>query len=329
MGHLKDFQQGTNGDPFNCPVNGTLGATTASTANVTTLTTSSTVTHNGGTANGVAYLNGSKVLTTGSALVFDGTNLGVGVAPTTFVSPFSAGYQVVNFGSLMTTTEPAIHLSMNAQFLSGGWKYAKATSTAASNYYQLDGAHVWRSSVAGTAGNNITFNQCLAVENAKSLALQGATSQTGTGITFPATQSASSNANTLDDYEEGTFTYTINAGGSNVVSGGGTFTGYYTKVGNLVTIQSGTIEINAKSAASGGLTITGLPFTSAQQASVPLCSLFNFSFVDYPSARILDGTTTIDLHQTTNAGIRSSLTDANLLTAISVVYFVWGTSYRV
>jgi hypothetical protein len=81
MGHLKDFQQGTNGDPFNGPHNGTLGATTASTANVTTLTTSSTVTHNGGTANGVAYLNGSKVLTTGSALVFDGTNLGVGVSP--------------------------------------------------------------------------------------------------------------------------------------------------------------------------------------------------------------------------------------------------------
>jgi hypothetical protein len=78
MGHLKDFQQGTNGDPFNGPVNGTLGATTASTANVTTLTTSSTVTHNGGTINGVAYLNGSKVLTTGSALTFDGTNLGLG-----------------------------------------------------------------------------------------------------------------------------------------------------------------------------------------------------------------------------------------------------------
>jgi hypothetical protein len=52
-----------------------LGATTASTANVTTLTTSSTVTINGGTANGVAYLNGSKVLTTGSALTFDGTDL--------------------------------------------------------------------------------------------------------------------------------------------------------------------------------------------------------------------------------------------------------------
>jgi hypothetical protein len=39
------------------------------------------LTLNAGTANGVAYLNGSKVLTTGSALTFDGTNLGVGIAP--------------------------------------------------------------------------------------------------------------------------------------------------------------------------------------------------------------------------------------------------------
>jgi hypothetical protein len=38
MGHLKDFQQGTNGDPFNGPVNGTLGATTPNTASITTLT---------------------------------------------------------------------------------------------------------------------------------------------------------------------------------------------------------------------------------------------------------------------------------------------------
>ena len=56
-------------------INGTVGATTASTGAFTTLTTSSTVTLNGGTANGVAYLNGSKVVTSGSALVYDGTVL--------------------------------------------------------------------------------------------------------------------------------------------------------------------------------------------------------------------------------------------------------------
>jgi hypothetical protein len=50
-----------------------IGATTAGTGAFTTLSASSTTTLSGGTANGVAYLNGSKVLTTGTALVFDGT----------------------------------------------------------------------------------------------------------------------------------------------------------------------------------------------------------------------------------------------------------------
>jgi hypothetical protein len=44
----------------------------------TNLNVSGNLTLNAGTANGVAYLNGSKALTSGSALVFDGTNLGIG-----------------------------------------------------------------------------------------------------------------------------------------------------------------------------------------------------------------------------------------------------------
>jgi hypothetical protein len=47
----------------------------------TNLNVSGNLTLNGGTTNGVAYLNGSKALTSGSALVFDGTNLGVGGVP--------------------------------------------------------------------------------------------------------------------------------------------------------------------------------------------------------------------------------------------------------
>lgn len=43
----------------------------------TDLTVSGSATFSGGTANAVAYLNGSKVLTTGSALTFDGSQLSV------------------------------------------------------------------------------------------------------------------------------------------------------------------------------------------------------------------------------------------------------------
>jgi hypothetical protein len=47
---------------------------------ISTPTLTGSVTLDAGTANGVLYLNGSKVATSGSALTFDGTNLGVGVA---------------------------------------------------------------------------------------------------------------------------------------------------------------------------------------------------------------------------------------------------------
>ena len=92
------------------------------------------------------------------------------------------------------------------------------------------------------------------------LALQGATSQSGTGITFPATQSASSNANTLDDYEEGTWTPVLTGDGG---GSGQTYTergGAYTKVGNVVTV-SFQIHLSNKGTITGNTIINNLPFT--------------------------------------------------------------------
>jgi hypothetical protein len=62
---------------------GTAAASIADSTGVVSITANPIL--SGGTANGVAYLNGSKVLTTGSALVFTGTRLGIGEA-----SPISA-----------------------------------------------------------------------------------------------------------------------------------------------------------------------------------------------------------------------------------------------
>jgi len=81
----------------------------------------------------------------------------------------------------------------------------------------------------------------------------------GSGISFPATQSASSNANTLDDYEEGTFSPTVTGG----TSGSATYTtqnGIYVKVGGWVFVQIA-LDFN-KSTISGQLRISNLPFDS-------------------------------------------------------------------
>ena len=152
-------------------MNGTLGATTPSTASVTTLTTSSTVTHNGGTANGVAYLDGSKVLTTGSALVFDGSNFGVGVTPATTWSSAARAIQLNGFNSIFGYTSHVFRLSNNAIFASGNETYG-ASSIGATYYQQYNGAHSWYNAASGTAGNVITWTQAMTLDASGNLLLK-------------------------------------------------------------------------------------------------------------------------------------------------------------
>jgi hypothetical protein len=84
---------------------------------------------------------------------------------------------------------------------------------------------------------------------------------TGSGITFPAAQSASSDANTLDDYEEGTWT-PLQGSGLTVV---GTYSssGRYTKVGRLVSITAQIGGSTSVACTGNGQICTGLPFTPA------------------------------------------------------------------
>jgi hypothetical protein len=86
-------------------------------------------------------------------------------------------------------------------------------------------------------------------------------SASGAGITFPATQSASTNANTLDDYEEGTWTpaIAINTGTATTYTIG---TSYYTKVGRLVTVNGIITPTNGTLGSTNSyIRISGLPFT--------------------------------------------------------------------
>jgi hypothetical protein len=88
----------------------------------------------------------------------------------------------------------------------------------------------------------------------------GLLSLPGGGITFPATQVPSANANTLDDYEEGTFTpsFTFSTSGSVTYS---TRTAQYTKIGRMVNCTIA-FALSGVSSPSGTMTITDLPFTA-------------------------------------------------------------------
>jgi hypothetical protein len=116
--------------------------------------------------------------------------------------------------------------------------------------------------VLSDGDGNVGFSTVKAGGNQYSWALPGASNYQGIGITFPATQSASTDANTLDDYEEGTWTplMSANGGGSDNWTSS-TATGRYTKIGRLVSIQC-TYTYTAKQTLTGDYAwMTGFPFT--------------------------------------------------------------------
>jgi len=91
----------------------TANITTANitTDNITSGTVSTSLTLSYGTANAVAYLNGSKVVTTGSALTFDGTNFATtGTATATKLIP--TGTSVTGNGMYLPATN-AVGISTN------------------------------------------------------------------------------------------------------------------------------------------------------------------------------------------------------------------------
>ena len=85
----------------------------------------------------------------------------------------------------------------------------------------------------------------------------GSTSADGTGITFPAAVNASSDANTLDDYEEGTWTPTL--GGD---TGYNQRFGRYVKIGRICWIIGFLWQSGSTGTGSASI-VSGLPFTSA------------------------------------------------------------------
>ena len=105
------------------------------------------------------------------------------------------------------------------------------------------------------------------------------TGGSGGVLIFPASQSASSNANGLDDYEEGTWTPTLVGAGTagtytcNVISN----SCKYVKQGRIVFI-SGAFDITRTVVGAGIATFGGLPFPKA--ANEQICGSVKTAGVD-------------------------------------------------
>jgi len=140
-----------------------------------------------------------------------------------------------------------------------------------------NGGTVYGLGYINTAGS--AFNPVMKWGDATStIGLGSATPSTsGTGITFPATASLSTDVNTLDDYEEGTWTGVLGGATSQSGQAYSNQACAYTKIGRLVTV-SGYIRCTTPGTITGNAVIRGLPFPCAAGANFySSCQILDFS----------------------------------------------------
>ena len=136
---------------------------------------------------------------------------------------------------------------------------------------------------------------------------------TADGMQFPAVQVPVADANALDDYEEQTFTPSIEFGGAAVGATYSVQVGTYTKVGREVHFHI-SLTLTSNGTSVGQANIVGLPFTIAatSHGGVNIGRAGNVSFANQLVIRLDESSDSLGLREHTEAGVDSALTEANV-----------------
>jgi hypothetical protein len=144
-------------------------------------------------------------------------------------------------------------------------------------------------------------------------------------IKFPSVPNLSSDPNTLDFFETGTFTPIVAFGGASTGITYGTQQGAFLRLGNIVFYSLVCILTN-KGSGTGAMTIGGYPYPSSSdilQSSQGI-AVTNYSSVNQPVALLGSGSSSVALYS--YSGSLTALTNANAnnnsITEIRGFYFV-------
>jgi hypothetical protein len=212
-----------------------------------------------GSSSALAY---TAVGVAGQVLTSNGASAPTWTTPTTgtvtSVALTTPAFLSVSGSPITTSGTLAVTFSGTALPVANGG--TAATSASITSFNNITGYTAV--GATGTTSTNLVFSTSPTLTTPKATTTIGVGNATpsgsGSGVTFPATQDASTDPNTFDDYEEGSWTPTVTA-----VSGAYTTVsnqaGVYVKKGKEVTIR-GTFTITNKGTGGGGATITNLPF---------------------------------------------------------------------
>ncbi|MBI4920967.1 MAG: DUF2793 domain-containing protein [Devosia nanyangense] len=138
-------------------------------------------------------------------------------------------------------------------------------------------------------------------------------------LAFPAAQNPSANANTLDDYEEGTWTPGMTFGGSAAGIAYSAQYGNYVKIGRLVFFNL-YLALTSNGSGTGAAVVTGLPFASdgSGVGSTATMSIWGgmSGVVGTPVGLVNAGATTISLNMS-GATAHAVMTDTNITNSAS------------
>ena len=208
-------------------------------------------------------LNLQANATTYATITTTGT-VGVGTTTPHTGAALWAGFSAIemfsNWGSFSSSGNGP-YVTANAYWDGAiGWKSSNGTKQPAQMLIGNGGYAINAANSIPAADALVNFVSILGSSYNNTTTLQGGTSSAGTGIAFPATQSASSDANCLDDYEEGTWTPSL--GGNTTYS---IQQGSYTKVGRMVYLN---FDISVTTLGTGSaVTFSGMPFASVAGTS--------------------------------------------------------------
>jgi hypothetical protein len=237
-----------------------IGNTTGNTLTKTTLTAGSGVTITNGTGSitiaasgGSGDVVGPASSTDNAFTRFDGTT-GKLIQNSTGATLSDTGAAVFASGAFGTTpsTTGVIRIP-NASPI-----YARNAANSADRHV-IEFNSSGEVAINGDGNNTVIGTTVGTLKTATTISVGAATPSTsGAGITFPATQSASTDANTLDDYEEGTWTPT--QGAQLTVVGAFSSAGNYIKIGNFVQCRARVTGATSVAITGGGEICAALPF---------------------------------------------------------------------
>jgi len=225
--------------------------------------------------------------------------MGLGVAGDAWAGAI-APVDVFRIGATgaLWSTGATLKLSQNVHYNTSYNLVYRANGTAV--YVDLSGGQVnFYGAASGTAGNTISFNNPLMVDGGNNLV-----SLIAGQLKFPATQRASSDATTLDDYEEGSWTPIDGSGAGLSITG----SGRYIKIGKLVHIQATVVYPATASGANAGL--AGLPIADVSATARASMTIGYTSTANLSSALLDSGSTGISLFNAATQATNADLTGA-------------------